>query len=107
VWAVVETLHGAGSALQGDQPAAAFATVPGMSLWTWDVSRRADSGAKMHAKLAVSDERTLFISSANLTTSGITNNIEAGVLVRGGTAARRAAEHLRTLRRDQILVRLS
>jgi phosphatidylserine/phosphatidylglycerophosphate/cardiolipin synthase-like enzyme len=105
VWIVVETLHGAGSALQGDQPAVAFAGLAGVQLWTWAINRR-PQGAKMHAKLAVADERTLFVSSANLTTSGIGNNIEAGLLVCGGSAARRAAEHLRALRRDQLLVRL-
>jgi phosphatidylserine/phosphatidylglycerophosphate/cardiolipin synthase-like enzyme len=105
VWIIVETLQGAGSALQGEQPASAFADLQGAQLWTWDLSRR-PPGAKMHAKLAVADERLLFISSANLTTSGIDANMEAGVLIRGGTAARRTAEHLRVLRRDRILVRL-
>lgn len=77
----------------------------GAQLWTWDLSRR-PPGAKMHAKLAVADERLLFVSSANLTTSGIDANIEAGVLIRGGSAARRATEYLRALRRDRVLVRL-
>lgn len=105
VWIVVETLLGAGSALQGEQPANAFADLPGVQLWSWAVDRRPE-GAKMHAKVAVADQRTLFVSSANLTTSGIGSNIEAGVLVRGGTAARRAAEHLTALRRDGLLVRV-
>ena len=105
IWIVVETLQGAGSALQGDQPAKAFADLPAAELWTWPADRRPE-GAKMHAKLAVVDEQTLLVTSANLTTSGIDNNIEAGLLVRGGTAPRRAAEHLRALRRDGLLVRL-
>jgi phosphatidylserine/phosphatidylglycerophosphate/cardiolipin synthase-like enzyme len=105
VWIVVETLHGAGSAIQGDQPAQAFADLSGVALWTWDVGRRTE-GAKMHAKLAVADERTLFVSSANLTTFGIETNMEAGVLVRGGSAPRRTIEHLRALRRDGALVRI-
>lgn len=105
VWIVVETLHGAGSALQGDQPAKAFADLSGVELWSWAVDRRPE-GARMHAKIAVVDERALLIGSANLTGSGIEHNIEAGVLVRGGSAARRAAEHLHALRRDGILVRI-
>lgn len=60
----------------------------------------------MHAKIAVVDEEALLVGSANLTGSGIEHNIEAGVLVHGGTAARRAAEHLRALRRDGALVRI-
>jgi phosphatidylserine/phosphatidylglycerophosphate/cardiolipin synthase-like enzyme len=105
VWIVVETLAGAGSALQGEQPAKAFVEVPEIPLFTWTVDRRPD-GARMHAKLAVADERVLFVSSANLTAAGIGSNIEAGLLVKGGAAPRRAAEHLRAMRRDGLLVRI-
>jgi phosphatidylserine/phosphatidylglycerophosphate/cardiolipin synthase-like enzyme len=105
IWIVVETLHGAGSALQGEQPAAAFDGLLGVTLWTWAVDRRAD-GAKMHAKLAVVDQTALLVTSANLTASGISNNIEAGVLIRGGESPRRAAEHLHALRREAHLIRL-
>jgi phosphatidylserine/phosphatidylglycerophosphate/cardiolipin synthase-like enzyme len=105
VWIVVETLAGAGSALQGEQPARAFASLPGIPLFTWAVSRRPE-GARMHAKLAVADERVLFVTSANLTAAGIESNLEAGVLVRGGAAPRRAAEQLRAMRRDGLLVRI-
>jgi hypothetical protein len=42
--------------------------------------------------LAVADRHVLFVTSANLTQSGVAKNIEAGLLVRGGTApARRRA----------------
>jgi phosphatidylserine/phosphatidylglycerophosphate/cardiolipin synthase-like enzyme len=105
IWIVVETLHGAGSALQGDQPADAFINLTGVQLWTWTVERR-PAGAKMHAKIAVADRTTLLVSSANLTTSGIGSNIEAGLVIRGGTTPRRAAEHLQALRDDGHLVRL-
>ncbi len=106
VWIVVETLHGAGSAMQGDQPAKAFAGLQGVELWSWDVHRRSE-GAKMHAKIAVADERLLLVTSANLTTSGISANMEAGVLINGGSAPKRASEHLRALRRDGILIRIT
>ncbi|WP_055481539.1 DISARM system phospholipase D-like protein DrmC [Sphaerimonospora mesophila] len=106
VMVVVETLHGAGSALGGAEPAHAFATVDGIELWHWPVGERAEQGAKMHAKLAVADHRLLLVSSANLTQSGVTRNIEAGLLVRGGTAPRRAAEHVARLRARGVLRRL-
>jgi len=60
----------------------------------------------MHAKLAVADRRVLFVSSANLTQSGVTKNIEAGLLVCGGPAPERAAEHIDALRASGSLVRL-
>src|SRR5690606_25136428 len=44
---VVETLGGAGSALAGAEPAAAFAGVPGIRLWHWPAARRPEQGAKM------------------------------------------------------------
>ena len=61
----------------------------------------------MHAKLAVADRRVLLVSSANLTQSGVSKNIEAGLLVRGGTAPLRAAEHIDALRAAGALTRLS
>lgn len=103
---VVETLQGAGSALSGAEPAAAFVSLPGLELWKWPLDRRAEPGSKMHAKLAVADRRTLLVSSANLTQSGVVKNIESGVLVRGGMAPARAAEHIAELRSAQVLTRL-
>jgi phosphatidylserine/phosphatidylglycerophosphate/cardiolipin synthase-like enzyme len=104
---VVETLQGAGSALNGAEPYLAFTGVPGIELWHWPSSKRAESGAKMHAKLAVADRRALFVTSANLTQSGVNKNIEAGLLVRGGAAPTRAAEHVDALRACGELVRLN
>lgn len=106
VTVVVETLRGAGSALSGAEPAAAFGAIPGVQLWHWPVPQRSENGSKMHAKLAVADQRVLFVSSANLTQSGVARNIEAGLLVRGGTAPLRAAEHIAELKSTGALVPL-
>ncbi|NKZ02863.1 endonuclease [Actinomadura latina] len=102
---VVETLQGAGSAISGEEPAAAFHGL-GVELWHWPVARRDDDKGRMHAKIAVADRRELLVSSANLTQSGVNSNIEAGLLVRGGTAPERAAEHFDALRAAGILERL-
>lgn len=107
VAAIVETLQGAGSALSGAEPATAFASVPGLELWHWPSAGRSTQGSKMHAKLAVADRRVLLVSSANLTHSGVSRNIEAGLLIRGGTAPQRAAEHIAELRARGVLERLS
>lgn len=106
VTVVVETLQGAGSALSGSEPAAAFGGIAGVKLWHWPVLQRSENGSKMHAKLAVADQRVLFVSSANLTQSGVAKNIEAGLLVRGGTAPQRAAEHIAELKTSGVLVPL-
>jgi phosphatidylserine/phosphatidylglycerophosphate/cardiolipin synthase-like enzyme len=104
---VVETLQGAGSALAGDEPYQAFAGINGIDLWHWPLSQRSEPGAKIHAKLAVADRSVLFVTSANLTQSGVANNIEAGLLVRGGTAPIRAAEHVDALCAAGVLSRLN
>jgi phosphatidylserine/phosphatidylglycerophosphate/cardiolipin synthase-like enzyme len=46
---VVETLHGAGSALGGDEPYQAFTPVDGIALWHWPTAKRTEAGAKMRA----------------------------------------------------------
>jgi phosphatidylserine/phosphatidylglycerophosphate/cardiolipin synthase-like enzyme len=106
VMAVVETLAGAGGALAGEEPAAAFLAIPGVQVWHWPTARRPEQSSKMHAKLAVADSRVLLVTSANLTQSGIVKNIEAGLLVRGGPAPVRAAEHIRELRSLGALERM-
>lgn len=104
---VVETLSGAGSALTGGEPAAAFAGVAGLKVWHWPPDQRHEHGAKMHAKIAVADRSVLLVSSANLTQSGVAKNIEAGLLVRGGTSPRRVADHVDALRASKVLMPLS
>lgn len=94
---VVETVSGSGGLLQGPEPASAFALVPGIHLWTWDPARRTHDRSRQHAKLAVADATVLYLGSANLTESGLRKNIEAGILIRGGTAPTRAAEHIKEL----------
>ncbi|WP_030902897.1 DISARM system phospholipase D-like protein DrmC [Streptomyces sp. NRRL F-5126] len=103
---VVETLQGAGSALAGEEPAGAFADVEGARLWHWPPGSRGAPGAKTHAKLAAVDRRSLLITSANFTQAGVDRNIEAGTLVKGGTAPARATEHVRELQRTGVLQRL-
>ncbi|MEV0179029.1 DISARM system phospholipase D-like protein DrmC [Streptomyces sp. NPDC050625] len=100
---VVETLAGAGGLLSGKEPADAFASVPGVKLWAWAREPARQAGSRQHAKLAVADRRTLFLGSANLTESAARRNIEAGVLVTGGEAPRRAAEHIMELQRLGVL----
>ena len=90
----------------GPEPAAAFGSVAGIELWYWPVTQRTESGSKLRAKLAVADRRVLLVSSANLTQSGVGKNIEAGLLVRGGSAPQRAAEHIAELQSRGVLARL-
>lgn len=101
---VVETLVGAGAALSVE-PAQAFGDIPGAELWHWPVAKR-QKNAKLHAKLVVADRSSMLLSSANLTDYGASRNVEAGVLITGGSAPARAAEHIEELMRTGLLSRL-
>ncbi|GAA0265511.1 DISARM system phospholipase D-like protein DrmC [Cryptosporangium japonicum] len=59
---VVETLQGAGSALNGVEPATAFTAVPQARLWHWPPHERGAAGAKMHAKVAIADRLALLVT---------------------------------------------
>ncbi|WP_432752324.1 phospholipase D-like domain-containing protein [Streptomyces sp. JL2001] len=74
-----------------------------MLLWVWARDPAEQGRSRQHAKLAVADRRTLLLGSANLTESAARRNIEAGVLVTGGEAPRRTAEHIVDLQRLGIL----
>jgi phosphatidylserine/phosphatidylglycerophosphate/cardiolipin synthase-like enzyme len=103
---VVETLEGAGSAISGPEPAAAFAGLAAVELWHWPKKLRPTSNAKMHAKIAIADRRELLVSSANLTASGIDQSMEAGILITGGEAPRRAAAQIENLMSNGTLIQL-
>jgi phosphatidylserine/phosphatidylglycerophosphate/cardiolipin synthase-like enzyme len=99
-------LQGAAGAITDTEPAAAFRSVPGIQLWHWPAAARTEQGAKMHAKIAIADRQSMLVTSANLTQSGTTANIEAGILIHGGHAPTRAAEHISHLIATETLTRL-
>lgn len=99
---VVETLQGARGALSGAEPAAAFRGT-GAQLWHWPATGRT---GRMHAKIAVADRRELLLSGADLAQPGVRDNIEAGLLVTGGSAPERVAEHFDALRAAGTLQRM-
>ena len=60
----------------------------------------------LHAKFALADESTLFVSSANLTESALEANMELGVLLTGGALPVAAAKHLDRLIAQGLLCQL-
>lgn len=71
--------------------------------------RKVEAGAHgaMHVKCAVADYHTAFVTSANLTGSAMTDNMELGLVVRGGDVPRRIARHFDALMAMQVLRVLS
>jgi phosphatidylserine/phosphatidylglycerophosphate/cardiolipin synthase-like enzyme len=51
----------------------------------------------MHAKCAVADRRLAFVTSANLTGAAMTDNMELGLVVRGGDVPKRISNHFDAL----------
>ncbi|KVO11428.1 DISARM system phospholipase D-like protein DrmC [Burkholderia ubonensis] len=71
--------------------------VPAAKLYAWRDKVDPFSDGRVHAKVAVSDGRMCFITSANLTGHAMEKNMEAGVLIAGGRIAKLLDEHLRSL----------
>jgi len=72
--------------------------VPQAQLYAWRDKAEVFSDGRVHAKVAVADGNTCFITSANLTGYAMERNMEAGVLVSGGGHIPRLLDdHLRSL----------
>ena len=71
--------------------------LPSARVYFWKNKDEGFEGGKVHAKVAVCDEKLCFVSSANLTGHAMEKNIEAGVLFRGGHLPVTLHRHLEAL----------
>lgn len=76
--------------------------IPKADYYHW---KQDDSSLKgsVHAKCTVADRNVAFVSSANLTTSAMETNMEAGLLVVGGLVPIQLAAHFESLRQQGII----
>ena len=83
---------------------------PRFECFEWHSHRRLATEAgevrALHAKCVAVDDEVLFVSSANMTESALERNIELGLLVRGGHAARQVREHVDALVAAGVLIRM-
>lgn len=77
--------------------------VPSAKLYAWRDKVEPFSGGRVHAKVAVADSNSCFITSANLTGFAMEKNMEAGVLITGGAIPRMLGEHLRMLAETGVI----
>lgn len=70
--------------------------VPEAKFYAWR-DKAAFSEGRVHAKVAIADDKMCFITSANLTGYAMDRNMEAGVLITGGHIPGLLDEHLRAL----------
>jgi phosphatidylserine/phosphatidylglycerophosphate/cardiolipin synthase-like enzyme len=93
---VLETVGDSAGALSVDA-GDAFGEIKAIaSFWAWPFAKR-PLGAKLHAKAAIADESMAFVASANLTGAALEDNMELGLLVRGGSIPRQLARHFMAL----------
>lgn len=71
--------------------------LPKANIYSWNTKTDVFVGGKVHAKVAVADERICFISSANLTGHAMEKNMEAGVLINGASIPKKLHRHLEAL----------
>lgn len=91
---ILETEEDSGGRLSVDAADAFSELNQTVSFWVWPGAQRPQQGASMHAKAVVVDGRAALVTSANLTGAALQNNMELGLVVRGGAAPRRLADHL-------------
>ncbi|MDA2988340.1 MAG: DISARM system phospholipase D-like protein DrmC [Actinomycetota bacterium] len=94
---ILETEEDSGGRLSVDA-ADAFAELhQTVTFWVWPGKQRPQQGASMHAKAVVVDGRVALVTSANLTGAALQNNMELGLVIRGGAAPRRLSDHFLAL----------
>lgn len=71
----------------------------------WPAEHRPEGGAALHAKVIVVDGAIAFITSANLTRRAAGDNLEVGVLIRGGAIPARLVAHVDRLLEQDVLRR--
>lgn len=71
--------------------------LPSARLYAWTERSAAFADGRVHAKIAVADGLACFITSANLTGHAMEQNMEFGLLIRGGHVPGLLGEHLNAL----------
>jgi cardiolipin synthase A/B len=85
-------------------PAIALAGLPVRRL-RWPKGQRPAGWTSLHAKIAIADDESVLISSANLSEKAAGDNLEAGLLLRDGDYAVRLGKHLESLLVTGVLSR--
>jgi cardiolipin synthase A/B len=98
---VLETATESGGALEFDGMNRFREQVPRATFYYWPLERRPrdDNGRNgiLHVKCLVRDGKEALITSANLTTKALEQNMELGLIVRGGDVPVRLMRHFEQL----------
>lgn len=77
--------------------------LPEARVLTWEEKADKFHGGKVHAKVAVADFELCFLSSANLTEHAMERNMEAGLLIKGGSTPKQLHVHLKSLLASNVI----
>lgn len=94
---LVEASTSHGGSLNVDPAAMMRAHVSAAHIFRWNEKPEPFIDGRVHAKVAVVDGIRAFVTSANLTGYALEKNMEAGVLVTGGSMPRTLSAHLDAL----------
>ncbi|WP_439923649.1 DISARM system phospholipase D-like protein DrmC [Nitrobacter sp. JJSN] len=103
---LVEASLTQGGSLLVDPVATMRSCVPSALLYAWTDRPHPFTNGRVHAKVAVADDSTAFVTSANLTGHALEKNMEAGVLVTGGHVPASLQSHLRALIETKVIRRV-
>jgi cardiolipin synthase len=100
---ILETAEDSGGALRQDAADAFDKLRHVVSFWVWPKANRPEGKVSMHVKAAIVDGRVALVTSANLTGAALEKNMELGLVVRGGAAPRRLADHFQALAANGVI----
>ncbi|MDP4535235.1 phospholipase D-like domain-containing protein, partial [Alkalimonas collagenimarina] len=100
---LLESSKDFGGSLGLDVIAATRKKLPTCEFVYWATKDTGFEDGKVHAKIAIADEKTCLITSANITQYAMEKNIEVGVLLRGGAFVQNLARHLWALYELKII----
>lgn len=100
---LLETSTSHGGSLSVDPIATMQRCVPSAALYVWTERTAPFTGGKVHAKVAVADGKTAFLTSANLTGHALEKNMEAGIVISGGLIPKNIHAHLYALIETKII----
>jgi len=100
---LLESSQGHGGSINIDVIGKMRGLVPGAQIYAWGDKTGDFADGRVHAKVAVADKASCFITSANLTGYAMEKNMEAGVLISGGSVPRLLADHLVSLHQTKII----
>lgn len=100
---LLESSQGHGGSINIDVIGRMRGLVLGAQLYAWRDKTGDFADGRVHAKVAVADKGSCFITSANLTGYAMEKPMEVGVLISGGPVPRLLADHLVSLHQTKII----